>query len=104
MKKPPTPQGTGGGGGDGKQADPNFNLIAFPSARNPTHEQATAFIREIAFHRHADYLHRLGPRAVAEFLTEIGERHLCRTWIETRLADYAMVDPDTLVDIEGWRR
>ena len=53
------------------------------------------------FHHHVDHLHRLGPRAIAEFLAEVSERHLCRSWIENRLADYGMVDPATLADLRS---
>ena len=104
--KPPPARGLGSMGGGGKQLDKDdpFNLVRFPTTRKPTPEEATAFIREIAFRHHVDHLHRLGPRAIAEFLTEVGERHLCRTWIEDRLAAYATVDPETLATLEGWRR
>ena len=103
MKPPPT-RGTGGGGKQLESISPS-NLLRFPTTRRPdTPDDATAFIREIAFHHHVDHLHRLGPRAIAEYLTEIGERHLCRTWIEDRLAAYATVDPETLATLEGWRR
>ena len=103
--KPPPAQGTGGGGG--KQLDNlgTSNLVFFPSTRKPiSPDDATALIRAIAFHLHVDHLHRLGPRAIAEFLAEVGERHLCRTWIEDRLADYARIDPRTLATLGGWRR
>ena len=38
---------------------PSFNLLPFDEAR---------------LHRGAEHLHRLGPRAVAEFLAELGSR------------------------------
>ncbi len=102
--KPPPARGMGGGG---KQLNSigTSTLVCFSTTRKlETPEHATAFIREIAFHRHIDHLHRLGPRAIGEFLSEIGERHLCRTWIEDRLADYALIDPEALANLEGWRR
>ena len=90
-----------GEGGDGKQLDDlgNSHLVHFPTTRKPD-TRATAVIREIAFYRHADHLHRFGPRAIAEYLTEVGERHLCRTWIEDRLANYALIDPQALAGLK----
>ncbi len=102
--KPPPAQGIGG---DGKQLKSigTSNLVRCPTTRKPdTPEHATAFIREIAFHHHVGHLHRLGPRAIAEFFSEVGERHLCRTSIENRLADYTLIDPSTLAGLEWWRR
>ncbi len=102
--KPPPAQGTGG---DGKQLNSigSSNLVRFPTTCKPdTPERATAFIREIAFHHHVGHLHRLGPRAIAEFFSEVGERHLCWTSIENRLADDTLIDSSTLADLEWWRR
>ncbi len=83
----------------------NVVILDLQHARKPdTPEHATAFIREIAFHHHVGHLHRLGPRAIAEFFSEVGERHLCRTSIENRLADYTLIDPSTLAGLEWWRR
>ena len=105
MKTPPARATGDGGVKQIDSIDSCDNLVRFPTRRKlDTPEQATAVIREIAFRRHINHLHRLGPRAIGEFLAEVGARHSCRTWIEDRLADFAMVDPATLADLEGWRR
>ena len=97
MKPPPT-RGTGVDGGKQLDKIDASNLVCFPTTRKSiSPEDATAFIREIAFHQHDAHLHRLGPRAIGEFLSEIGERHLCRTSIEDRLlatdADSGSTEP-----------
>jgi hypothetical protein len=46
--------------------------------------------------RDVERLHRLGPRAVAELLLEIGRESLLRVDIERRLARYVQLDPATV--------
>ncbi len=46
-------------------------------------------------------LHHLGPRALYELLTEIGEQRLCRTFIEQRVRRYSEIDPDHLTALDG---
>ena len=52
--------------------------------------------------RDIERVHRLGPRAFYELLTEIGREWLCRVEIERRVARYAQLDPAVLAAIEGW--
>ncbi len=58
-------------------------------------------VADLQFRRDVERLHRLGPRALYELLTEIGEQRLCRTYIEQRVQRYAEIDPDHLAAIEG---
>ena len=51
-------------------------------------------LAELRFQRHVEYLHRVGPRALGEFLAEIGATRSCRTEIERRLARYANTNPE----------
>lgn len=63
--KPPPARGMGSMGG-GKQLDKvdTSNLVRFSTTRNSiAPDDATAIIREIAFHRHVDHLHRRNPIA-----------------------------------------
>ena len=46
---------------------------------------AAEVVADLAFRRKVERLHRLGPRAVTELLTEIGEQRLCRTYLEQRV-------------------
>jgi hypothetical protein len=56
-----------------------------------------------AFCRLVGHLHRLGPRATAEFLDKLGARYLIRTGIEQQLEDYGRLNPKTLAAIGGDR-
>ena len=49
-------------------------------------------VADLQFYRDVVSLHRLGPRALYELLTEIGEQRLCRTYIEQRVQRYAEID------------
>jgi hypothetical protein len=48
-------------------------------------------LSDYRFHRQVAHLHRLGVRAVAELLAEIGREHVIRVDIEERLARYARI-------------
>ena len=52
-----------------------------------------AELRELRFRRDVERLHRLGPRAVYELLSELSTRHLLRTQIEQLAARYSRIDP-----------
>ena len=58
-------------------------------------------VADLQFYRGVVHLHRLGPRALYEMLTEIGEQRLCRTFIEQRVRRYAEIDPDHLAALDG---
>ena len=58
-------------------------------------------VADLEFRRDVERLHRLGPRAVCELLTEIGEQRLCRTFIEQRVRRYSEIDPDHLTALDG---
>ena len=45
----------------------------------------------------------LGPRPILELLVEIGEQHLCRTYLEQRVRRYAEIDPHHLAALGGDR-
>ena len=61
----------------------------------------TSIVRDLRFRRNVARLHRLGPRAVCELLTEIGEQRLCRAFIEQRVQRYNEIDPDHLAALDG---
>ncbi len=58
-------------------------------------------VADLQFRRNVERLHRLGPRAVYELLTEIGEQRLCRTFIEQRVQRYSEINPDHLAALDG---
>jgi hypothetical protein len=59
-------------------------------------------LADVHFDRACEQLHRLGPRAVGEFLAELGAAYLIRTPIEIQLARYtAKLDRDTLYAVGG---
>jgi hypothetical protein len=60
-------------------------------------------IRDLRFERHVDRLHRLGARAVAELLREIGAETMHMTSIERAVERFAALDPDTLNRLGGDR-
>jgi hypothetical protein len=57
---------------------------------------APADLCELRFRRDVERLHRLGPRAVYELLTELGARQLLRSEIEALVGRYSRVDPVAL--------
>ncbi len=64
-------------------------------------EVADDLVGELRFHRQVEKLHRLGPRATGELLTEIGEQRKCRTFIDMRLRVYAALDPEVIRKLDG---
>ena len=69
----------------------------------PIGQSAAEVVADLAFRRKVERLHRLGPRAVTELLTEIGEQRLCRTYLEQRVRRYAEIDPEHLAALGGDR-
>ena len=78
----------------------NMTIETQPARRarglEPLGAVLTPVVADLEFRRDVERLHRLGPRAVCELLTEIGEQWLCRTFIEQRVRLYAEIDPDHL--------
>jgi hypothetical protein len=65
-------------------------------------ELQTIDLADVHFDRACERLHRLGPRAVGEFLAELGAAYLIRTPIETQLERYtARLDRDTIRAVGG---
>ncbi len=58
-------------------------------------------VADLKFYRDVVHLHRLGPCALYELLTEIGEQRLCRTFIEQRVRRYSEINPDHLTALDG---
>jgi hypothetical protein len=58
---------------------------------------------EIEFRANVEHLCRLGPRAVAEFLAELGAVFLDCTEIETGLRRYRRLDPEKVTLVGGRR-
>jgi hypothetical protein len=52
-----------------------------------------ADLRELRFRRDVERLHRLGPRAIYELLSELGARYTQRTEIERLVGRYSRIDP-----------
>jgi hypothetical protein len=60
-------------------------------------------LRDRRFQRDAARLHKLGPRALYELLSELGATRLLRTQIEALVARYAGIDPMALAVTGGDR-
>ena len=57
---------------------------------------ASCHLRDVRFERNVQLLHQLGPRALAEFLGELGAERLLRSEIEAKLRRYTRLDPDAV--------
>ncbi len=75
--------------------------------RRPTYPPACGSLRSIGaiaaevvadmrFRRRVLRLHRLGPRAVGEFLAALGAERSIRTIIDQKLDTYAELEPEAL--------
>lgn len=53
-------------------------------------------VADIRFRRQVEHLHRLGPRATAELLAEIGAERSITIIIDRKLASYVSIDPEAL--------
>ncbi len=67
----------------------------------PIGQIAAEVAADLRFRRQVERLHRLGPRALYEVLTEIGEQRLCRTYIEKRVRRYAEIDQKHLAALDA---
>ena len=57
---------------------------------------AAEVVADIRFRRQVLRLHRLGPRATAELLAEIGAERSITTIIDRKLDTYAALDPEAI--------
>jgi hypothetical protein len=62
---------------------------------------APLFLADARLCRDVERLHRLGPRALFEFLLEISRERLLRVDIEQRVARYAALDPSAVEALGG---
>ena len=62
---------------------------------------AAVVVGDLRFRRQVEHLHRLGPRATAELLAEIGVERSIMTIIDRKLATYAGLDPAAVEAIGG---
>jgi hypothetical protein len=53
-------------------------------------------LNRLRIERGARHLHSLGPRAVAEFLIEIGRQHACMDGVLAQLRDYGQLSPSMI--------
>ncbi len=56
---------------------------------------------DVRFRRQVEHLHRLGPRATAELLAEIGVERSIMTIIDRKLDRYVDLDPATVEEVGG---
>ena len=63
----------------------------------------TGLRRDFAFERDVVKLHHLGPRAIAELLRDVGAQTMRMTAIESRVADFADLDPGVVQVLGGDR-
>lgn len=61
------------------------------------------WFRDLAFERNIVKLHHLGPHAIAELLRDVGGQTMKMTTIESRVADFADLDPGVVRTLGGDR-
>ena len=64
-------------------------------------EVVVGLVDDLRFRHQVEKLHRLGHRAVHEFLIEIAEQRACRTFIAQRLEAYSRLDPELVKALDG---
>ena len=57
---------------------------------------AADVVADFRFRRQVEYLHRLGPRAVAELLAEIGAERSIMAIVDKKLETYVSIEPVAL--------
>ncbi len=108
MRRPPNGRGAPGGSApssskhsNGKQQLPEHTRTARRPSRCqpgliPIGPIAAEIVADLRFRRQVLRLHRLGPRAMAELLAEIGAERSITTIIDQKLDTYTELDPETL--------
>ena len=61
----------------------------------------TAHARDLRFQRDVQRLHRLGPRALHEFLVQVGAERSIKTLLEDQIGAFANLDLDVLAALAG---
>ena len=61
------------------------------------------YVRDLRFQRDVDRLCKLGPRAVYQYLAEVGDARSIRTFLEDHISAYAAIEPDRLAVVGGDR-
>ena len=75
---------------------PDFDPQACPILAEHYFGIVPPHIRDLRFRRNCERLHRLGPRAMFEYLVDVGAARNILTFLENRIADFANLDPDVL--------
>ncbi len=70
---------------------------------HPIGQIMTEVVADLQFRRRVERLHRLGPRATAELLAEIGAERSITTIIDQKLNCYTELDPTALEAAGGTR-
>lgn len=96
----------GGGSPPKRESRPAGNGTALlenrsGNATDIVHRVEPVNLLDVRFARSCERLHALGPRALGEFLAELGAKHLIRHPIEEQLARYATLDPAILKALGG---
>ena len=64
---------------------------------------APPHVRDLRLQHDVERLHRLGPRAIFELLSEIGRQRQCLTLVEDCARRYADLDPTVVRELGGDR-
>ena len=81
---------------------PAFNAGAEPCKRdNAAPRPPDGLLLDLAFERDVVKLHHLGPRAIVELLRDVGAQTMKMTTIESRVADFADLDPGVVDALGG---
>lgn len=74
-----------------------------PIYTRPPPESTSGLRRDFVFERNVVQLHRLGPRIIAELLRDVGARTMHMTTIESKVANFADLDPSVVRALGGDR-
>ena len=66
------------------------------STFRPIGQIATEIVADLRFQRQIEHLHRLGARAVGEFIAEVSAERGIRTVVDKKLSRYADLDPEAV--------
>ncbi len=105
---PPDKEGAPPGGSGTPSKNVEFAGFDFPTDTAQAHKKQAArglipigsvaaqIVAGLKFRRQVERLHRLGPRAVAELLAEIGAERSITTIVDQKLATYAELNVGAL--------